>query len=45
MNIVEIEFILNPDGMMDVPSKPGIGVEVNMKNFDKVTVKKELFNI
>jgi L-alanine-DL-glutamate epimerase-like enolase superfamily enzyme len=25
---------------MDVPTKPGIGVEVNMKMLDKVTVRK-----
>jgi L-alanine-DL-glutamate epimerase-like enolase superfamily enzyme len=28
---------------MDVPTKPGIGVEVNMKNLDKVTVNKKEF--
>jgi len=39
-DIVEPEFVLNKDGTMDVPVKPGIGVEVNMKMLDKVTVKK-----
>ncbi len=39
-DIVEPEFIVNTDGTMDVPVKPGIGVEVNMKMLDKVTVKK-----
>lgn len=38
-DIVEPEFVVNPDGTMDVPSKPGIGVEVNMKMLEKVTVK------
>jgi O-succinylbenzoate synthase len=35
---------VNPDGTMDVPTKPGIGVEVNMKMLDKVTVKSEIFS-
>jgi hypothetical protein len=28
---------------MDVPTKPGIGVEVNMKMLEKVTFKKQKF--
>ncbi|MBK8883821.1 MAG: o-succinylbenzoate synthase [Bacteroidales bacterium] len=44
-DIVEPEFVVNPDGTMDVPVKPGIGVEVNMKMLDKVTVRKEIFKI
>jgi o-succinylbenzoate synthase len=42
-DIVEPEFVVNPDGTMDVPVKPGIGVEVNMKMLEKVTVKSEVF--
>lgn len=42
-DIVEPEFVVNKDGTMDVPSLPGIGVEVDLKMLDKVTVKKELF--
>ena len=42
-DIVDPEFVVNPDGTMDVPVKPGIGVEVNMKMLDKVTVRKEIF--
>jgi O-succinylbenzoate synthase len=42
-DIVEPEFVVNPDGTMDVPVKPGIGVEVNMKMLEKVTVYKEIF--
>jgi hypothetical protein len=30
---------------MDVPTKPGIGVEVNLKMLDKVTVKKTEFKM
>jgi O-succinylbenzoate synthase len=40
-DIVEPEFTVNKDGTMDVPTKPGIGVEVNMKRLDKVTVNKK----
>ena len=42
-DIVEPEFVVNPDGTMDVPVKPGIGVEVNSRMLDKVTVRKETF--
>ncbi len=42
-DIVEPEFNVSKDGTMDVPTKPGIGVEVNMKNLDKVTVNKKEF--
>lgn len=42
-DIVDPEFLVQPDGTMLVPQKPGIGVEVNMKMLDKVTVRKEVF--
>ncbi len=42
-DIVEPEFMVNPDGTMDVPTKPGIGVEVNMKMLEKVTVRSESY--
>jgi o-succinylbenzoate synthase len=42
-DIVEPEFVVNPDGTMNVPVKPGIGVEVNMRMLEKVTVYKEIF--
>jgi O-succinylbenzoate synthase len=42
-DIVEPEFVVNPDGTMDVPVKPGIGVEVNMAALKKVTVRNEVF--
>ncbi|HSW56421.1 MAG TPA: o-succinylbenzoate synthase, partial [Ignavibacteriaceae bacterium] len=44
-DIVEPEFVVNKDGTMDVPTKPGIGVEVNMKNLDKVTINKKEFKV
>jgi O-succinylbenzoate synthase len=40
-DIVEPEFIVNKDGTMDVPTKPGIGVEVNIEKLKKVTVNKK----
>jgi len=43
-DIVEPEFVLNKDGTIDVPAKPGIGVEVNQKRLEKVTIKKQVFN-
>jgi O-succinylbenzoate synthase len=44
-DIVDPEFVVNPDGTMDVPVKPGIGVEVNMPMLEKVTVKKKDFRV
>lgn len=44
-DIVEPEFVLNEDGTMDVPSKPGIGVEVNFKMLEKVTLRKQKFSV
>ena len=38
-DIVEPWFVVNPDGTMDVPSQAGIGVEVNARMLDKVTVR------
>ena len=38
-DIVIPEFVVNPDGTMTVPTGPGIGVEVDMKMLEKVTVK------
>lgn len=44
-DIIEHEFVINSDGTMDVPTKPGIGVEVNMMMLEKVTVRKQSFSI
>jgi O-succinylbenzoate synthase len=44
-DIVEPEFVVNPDGTMDVPNKYGIGVEVNMRMLEKVTVRSESFKM
>lgn len=42
-DLVEPEFVVNIDGTMEVPNQPGIGVEVNLKRLEKVTVRKESF--
>lgn len=42
-DIVEPEFFVNKDGTMNVPHKPGIGVDVNLAQLEKVTVKKKMF--
>lgn len=39
-DIVEPEFELNANGFMPVPTGPGIGVEINMIELEKVTVRK-----
>ena len=43
-DIVEPEFDLNNDGTINVPAKPGIGVEVNMKRLEEVTLYKKEFS-
>jgi len=39
-DIVEPEFVLNKDGTIDVPSGPGIGVNVLEDKIEKLTLKK-----
>jgi o-succinylbenzoate synthase len=43
VDIVEPEFVINGDGTMNVPTKPGIGVEVNLKELERVTVSKVIY--
>jgi O-succinylbenzoate synthase len=43
-DIVEPPFMINPDGTMDVPVGPGIGVEVNMNQLKKMTVRSCVFS-
>jgi len=42
-DIVEPEFVVNKDGTMNVPGKPGIGVEVNLDSLKRVSVRNEIF--
>ncbi len=42
-DIVYPEFVVASDGRMEVPTKPGIGVEVLIDRLKKVTVTKEIF--
>ncbi|MDP3150855.1 MAG: o-succinylbenzoate synthase [Ignavibacteria bacterium] len=44
-DIVEPEFVINKDGTMNVPSKTGIGVEVNIERLEQVTVQKLFFSV
>ena len=41
--IVEPAFSINPDSTMNVPTGPGLGVEVNMSQLNKMTVRSEVF--
>jgi len=36
------EFELTPQSTLEVPTKPGIGVEVNQETLDSYTVAKEI---
>ena len=42
-DVVEPPFCLNPDGTIDAPQGPGIGVEVDLVFLDEVTVRREVF--
>lgn len=42
-DIVEPEFEVDAKGTMRVPTEPGIGVKVVMKNLDAVTVSSQVF--
>jgi O-succinylbenzoate synthase len=42
-DIVDPPFRLNPDSTISVPTGPGLGVAVNRKRLDAVTVKREVF--
>ncbi len=44
-DIVEPVFEINTNGTITVPTGPGIGVEINMGELEKVTVRKEKYNI
>ncbi len=41
-DIVEPEFTVDAQGMMAVPTKPGIGVEVLLDRLEEVTVRREV---
>ncbi len=44
-DIVEPPFEVAADGTMEVPTGPGIGVEVAMERLDRVTVRREEFRL
>jgi len=44
-DIVEPEFTVDAEGMMAVPTEPGIGVRVRMDQLERVTVRCEEFKV
>jgi len=42
-DVVVPPFRLNPDGTIDVPRGPGIGVEIDRDFLETVTVRREVF--
>jgi O-succinylbenzoate synthase len=42
-DIVDPPFEVASDGTMEVPTGPGIGVDVVMERLEKVTVRREAF--
>jgi len=44
-DIVEPAFKLNPDGTLNVPQGPGLGVEVNERVLDHFTVAREVIRV
>jgi O-succinylbenzoate synthase len=43
-DVADPPFLLNPDSTLSVPTAPGLGVTINMKNLNKYTIRKELFS-
>jgi len=43
-DIIRQRFVLNPDSTIDVPTQPGLGVDVDLDEIERVTVKKEAFS-
>jgi len=43
-DIVDPPFTLNPDSTISVPTGPGLGVAVNLKRLDAVTLRHEVLN-
>lgn len=44
-DIIHQEFVLNPDGTIDVPSEPGLGVTINEEALKRFTLGKETIRI
>mgnify|MGYP001561145878 FL=1 len=42
-DIITPEFMVDAQGMMAVPTQPGIGVQVLLDRLEKVTVRREEF--
>lgn len=42
---IDAPFALNPDSTIDVPSGVGLGVQVDLKRLDALTVRREAFGV
>lgn len=42
-DIAEPPFVLNPDSTITVPTMPGLGVKVNLRNLERFTVERQVF--
>ncbi len=42
-DIADPPFVLNPDSSISVPAAPGLGIKVNLKNLERFTVRREVF--
>lgn len=42
-DVIKPPFSLNPDGTIDVPQGPGIGVEVDRQFVDELTIRRDVF--
>jgi O-succinylbenzoate synthase len=44
-DIAQPTFQLNPDSTIDVPQGPGLGVEIDLEELERVTVRKAEFSV
>jgi O-succinylbenzoate synthase len=42
-DIADPPFVLNSDSTLSVPTRPGLGVQVNQKNLERFTVERRVF--
>jgi O-succinylbenzoate synthase len=44
-DVADPTFVLKPDSTIDVPTKPGLGVEVLVDRLDRVTLRREVLRV
>jgi O-succinylbenzoate synthase len=44
-DIIDPEFMINSDGTLDVPSQPGLGVEINEKILNRLVLHREAIRL